>query len=267
VSKLLIPDHDGAKVRPSPNFGERKDGKRPDALILHYTGMETGPAAEDWLCNIESQVSAHYIVHEDGRVVQMVPEAARAWHAGASSWHGETDMNSRSIGIEIANRGHLNADPANPPAPFDPRQIESVMALCKGIMARWNIQPERVLGHSDIAPGRKIDPGELFPWSDFALNGVGHFVEPSPISGGRFIARGDTSQPVEALQSMLALYGYGIGINGCFGDRTETVVKAFQRHFRPAQIDGVADQSTIDTLYRLLKTLPQNAAASEAVTS
>jgi N-acetylmuramoyl-L-alanine amidase len=262
MGKLLIPDHDGAKVRPSPNFGERRDGRAPDAIIIHYTGMASGALAEDWLCNVESQVSAHYLIHEDGRIVQMVPEAARAWHAGQSSWQGEGDMNSRSIGIEIANPGHKDADPANPPEPFDSRQISALTGLCRGIMARRGIVPERVLAHSDIAPGRKIDPGELFPWAKLADDGIGHFVDPSPIRGGRFFARGDEGQPVEALQSLLALYGYGIGLNGRYGDRTETVVAAFQRHFRPARVDGVADASTIETLHRLLKALPARGAAA-----
>jgi N-acetylmuramoyl-L-alanine amidase len=256
LSKRLVPDHPGAKVRPSPNCGERKDGKRPDMIVLHYTGMASGPLAEDWLCNIESEVSAHYIVHEDGRIVQMVPETARAWHAGQSFWAGETDINSRSVGIEIVNPGHKDANPANPPAPFDDAQVSAVIDLCKGIMARWTITPQRVLGHSDVAPGRKIDPGELFPWDRLAAEGIGHWVSPAPLRGGRFFARGDVGQPVEALQSMLALYGYGIGINGRYGDRTETVVNAFQRHFRPARIDGVADASMIETLHRLLQSLP-----------
>jgi N-acetylmuramoyl-L-alanine amidase len=262
VSPLLIPDHAGAKVRPSPNFGARADGIVPDMIVLHYTGMASGPLAEDWLCNVASQVSAHYLVHENGRIVQMVPEAARAWHAGKASWAGVEDINSRSIGIEIVNPGHKDADPANPPVPFEDRQIDAVIALCDDIIGRRRIAPHRVLGHSDVAPGRKIDPGELFPWARLAAAGVCHHVAPTPPVGGRFLSRGDTSQPVEALQSMLALYGYGIGINGNFGDRTETVVKAFQRHFRPARIDGVADQSTIDTLYRLLKAIPSNEAAS-----
>jgi N-acetylmuramoyl-L-alanine amidase len=262
VSKLLVPDQAGAKVRPSPNFGERKDGKRPDAIILHYTGMASGALAEDWLCNVESQVSAHYLVYEDGRLVQMVPEAARAWHAGSSFWAGETDINSRSVGIEIVNPGHAEANPANPPVPFNPVQIDAVITLCKGIIARWGIAAERVLAHSDVSPGRKIDPGELFPWGALHAAGVGHYVEPSPVRGGRFFARGDSGQPVEALQSMLALYGYRIGIDGAYDAATETVVAAFQRHFRPARIDGVADASTIETLHRLLKSLPQKDAVA-----
>ncbi len=260
MSKLLVPDQAGAKVRPSPNFGARHNGIIPDAIILHYTGMASGALAEDRLCNVEAEVSAHYLVHEDGRIVQMVPEAARAWHAGVSFWAGATDMNSCSIGIEIANAGHLDADPSQPAPAFEPRQLAAVIALCQGIVERWNVKPERVLAHSDVSIGRKIDPGEMFPWGDMHQANLGHYVLPSPIRGGRFFARGDSGQPVEALQSMLAVYGYKIGINGYYDEATEKAVNAFQRHFRPERIDGVADASTIETLHRLLKGLPRHEA-------
>jgi N-acetylmuramoyl-L-alanine amidase len=256
VSGLLVPDYAGAKVRPSPNFGPRNNGIIPDAIVLHYTGMASGALAEDRLCNIEAEVSAHYIVHEDGRITQMVPEAARAWHAGASFWAGATDINSHSIGIEIANAGHPNADPTQPAPGFDPVQIKAVIALCKDIIQRWKIKAERVLAHSDVSIGRKIDPGEMFPWNDLHKAGIGHYVAPSPIRGGRFFARGDSGQPVEALQSMLAIYGYKIGITGQYDEATEKAVNAFQRHFRPERIDGVADASTIETLHRLLNSIP-----------
>lgn len=244
-------DHAGARVRPSPNCGERRDGLTPDALILHYTGMDSGPGAEDWLCAPESQVSSHYLVHEDGAIVQMVRERDRAWHAGAGSWAGRSDVNSFSIGIEIVNPGHLRACPAYP-AP----QLEAVVALCRDICARWRILPRRVLAHSDVAPGRKADPGEHFPWRLLHAEGVGHWVEPATVGGGRFLSRGDRGEPVEALQSMLALYGYGLEINGLFDDSTFRVVEAFQRHFRQTRVDGVADRSTIETLHRLLAALP-----------
>lgn len=244
-------DHPGAKVRPTPNFGERRDGKRPSMIILHYTGMEDGRAAEDWLANVISEVSAHYLVHEDGRIVQMVPEAARAWHAGNSFWKGETDINSASIGIEIVNPGPLADFPD-----FTTAQIDAVIDLCKGIGERHAIHQNNVLAHSDIAPARKIDPGEKFPWRTLHDAGVGHWVEPSPIRGGRFLTLGERGQPVEALQSMLALYGYGVPIDGTFGTDTELAVAAFQRHFRPQKVDGVADFSTIETLHRLLSALP-----------
>ncbi|MEO3385500.1 N-acetylmuramoyl-L-alanine amidase [Mesorhizobium sp. CAU 1741] len=243
-------EHRGAEVRLSPNFGPRRNAMTPDCLILHYTGMETGLAAENWLCAPESEVSSHYLVHEDGRIVQMVRESDRAWHAGKGSWKDVPDVNSFSIGIEIVNCGPIAGFP-----PFPDVQIEAVVALSRDICDRWSIAPERVLAHSDVAPGRKIDPGERFPWAVLAANGVGHFVEPAAVRGGRFLAMGERGQPVEALQSMLSLYGYGLEINGFFDQTTRDVVEAFQRHFRPALVDGVADQSTIETLHRLLSAL------------
>ncbi|AWM86422.1 N-acetylmuramoyl-L-alanine amidase [Microvirga sp. 17 mud 1-3] len=244
-----------AKVFPSPNHGERKDGRRPDMLILHYTGMPDAGEALQWLCNPISQVSAHYFVFEDGRVIQMVPEARRAWHAGASYWDGETDLNSRSIGIEIANPGHPGGLP-----PFPDAQIDSVAALARDIVSRWRIPPTRVLAHSDVAPGRKVDPGELFPWHRLHEAGVGHWVAPASIRDGRFFARGDEGMPIEALQAMLTMYGYGLKISGVFDENTEKVVAAFQRHFRPERVDGVADASTITTLRDLIATRPQSVA-------
>lgn len=247
----FLPDHTGADVRVSPNFGPRAQGFRPDMIILHYTGMETGEAAEAWLCNPVAEVSCHYLVHEDGRIVQMVRESDRAWHAGKSSWKCVADINSCSVGIEIVNPGHAFGYVEFPDA-----QIEAVIELCAGIASRHNVAPERVLAHSDVAPGRKVDPGELFPWGKLFAAGIGHFVAPSPIGGGRFLTGGDRGEPVEALQSMLALYGYGVEISGVFDAATATVVAAFQRHFRPERVDGVADRSTVETLHHLLKALP-----------
>jgi N-acetylmuramoyl-L-alanine amidase len=247
----FAPDCPEAEVRVSPNINERRGPAPVDILLLHYTGMANGQGAEDWLCNLESGVSCHYIIHEDGRVVQMVPESKRAWHAGKSSWHGEADINSRSVGIEVVNGGHDFGLPEYPDA-----QIAAVIALSKDILARHAIPAERVLAHSDVAPGRKRDPGELFPWSRLAAAGIGHWVEPSPLGGGRFLTTGDRGQPVEALQSMLGLYGYGGAITGLFDETTCAVVAAFQRHFRPSRVDGVADTSTIETLHRLLAALP-----------
>ncbi len=244
-------DFAGARLVPSPNHGERSGDRRPDMILLHYTGMETSAAALDWLCREESQVSCHYFVHEDGRIDQLVPEERRAWHAGKSFWKGETDINSCSIGIEIANPGHPGGLPD-----FPERQIEAVVELCRDCGERWQIAPERVLAHSDVAPIRKVDPGEKFPWGELFRRGVGHWVEPAPVGGGRYFQRGDRGQPVEALQSMLSLYGYAVEITGIFCDRTEGAVAAFQRHFRQSRVDGIADVSTLDTLHRLLAGLP-----------
>jgi len=245
------PDHASAGVCPSPNHGARRNGRTPDMLILHYTGMPSAEAALAWLCAEESQVSSHYFVDERGRITQLVPESQRAWHAGQGHWKGDTDINSASIGIEIANPGHAGGSP-----PFEAAQIEAVIRLCRDIVERHAIPAERVLAHSDIAPLRKQDPGELFPWDRLFREGIGHWVEPVPVGGGRFFQEGDAGQPVEALQSMLTLYGYGVRVDGSYDAETSAVIRAFQRHFRPARVDGVADASTIGTLHRLLSELP-----------
>ena len=225
----------------SPNIGARVGGAWPDMLILHYTGMQSAEAACSWLCNPVSGVSCHYLVDEAGEITQMVGEEMRAWHAGASSWHGETDINSRSIGIEIQNPGHGLGYRAFP-AP----QMGAVIALIQDIFARHAIPAARVLAHSDVAPGRKIDPGELFDWALLHRHGIGQWVEPAPLEDG------PADFDVSALQRDLARYGYGIAASGVIDPRTQAVVAAFQRHFRPALCDGVADASTRATLARLL---------------
>lgn len=245
------PDYAGADVAASPNFGERKDARAPDMIILHYTGMPAAAGALDWLTRTESEVSCHYFVFEDARIVQLVPEAARAWHAGKSAWKGDADINSASIGIEIANPGHPGGLPDFPAA-----QIAAVTALCRDIIDRRAIVADRVLAHSDVAPIRKIDPGEKFPWAALAADGIGHWVEPTPVGGGRFFQQGDSGPPVEALQAMLALYGYDVPVSSDYCARTHGVVEAFQRHFRQERVDGIADVSTIETLHRLLRALP-----------
>lgn len=248
--QLIQADFAGAELDPSPNFGARKDGKTPRFLILHYTGTETAEEAVNILKDPLREVSAHYLVHEDGRIIQMVAEKARAWHAGKSFWKGERDINSASIGIEIVNAGVLQDFPV-----FTDRQIEAVIHLGQDIIKRHQIEPHCVLAHSDIAPDRKIDPGQNFPWEILYGAGIGHYVEPAAIKGGRFFQRGESGQPIEALQSLLALVGYQITINGVFDEQTECVVNAFQRHFRRHKVDGIADVSTIETLYKLLRSL------------
>lgn len=251
----FLPDEPNAEVRVSPNFGPRRDTPRPDMIVLHYTGMGTGAGAEAWLCDPASEVSSHYLVHEDGRVVQMVRESDRAWHAGKSSWFGRTDINSCSVGIEIVNPGHSLGYPG-----FPKRQINAVIGLCSGITRRHSVPAHRVLAHSDVAPGRKIDPGEKFPWRALFEAGVGHIVPAAPIRRSAFLNAGDAGTDVEALQSMLTLYGYGVEITGGFDRQTEIVVEAFQRHFRPRRVDGMADSSTIRTLQRLLASVTAIAA-------
>ena len=237
-----------AEVVPSPNNGERRDGRRPDMILLHYTGMADAEAALELLRARGSDVSCHYFVFEDGRIVQMVPESRRAWHAGQSSWAGETDINSCSIGIEIANPGHDHGYPD-----FPKRQIAAVTALCRSIQIRHTVPAVRVLAHSDVAPARKQDPGEKFPWRTLYDSGVGHWVKPAPIMNfGPVLSLGDRGDAVAAFQKALADYGYGVDANGEYDAVTREVVTAFQRHFRPERIDGIADPSTRSTLQDLL---------------
>src|SRR6266403_265611 len=220
--KTFTPDSSIASdVIPSANYGDRNKGRLPDMIVLHYTGMPDVEGAIAQLCTTGTDVSAHYIVLEDGRIVQCVPEAKRAWHAGVSSWAGEEDINSCSIGIEIVNRGH-----------------------------DWGY-PE--------SPARKKDPGEKFPWHSLANSGVGHWVQPAPIVGGETLKSGIISDDVRDLQQALAKYGYGVPINGKYDGPTMEVVTAFQRHFRPARVDGIADHSTLTTLRSLLESLSADA--------
>lgn len=232
--------------RPSPNFSERVGVDGPDILIMHYTGMQSCEAAVQRLTDPVARVSSHYTVDEDGTVYVHVDEAKRAWHAGVSHWRGETDINSRSIGIEIVNPGHEFGYRAFPEA-----QIEAVIELSKGILSRHRIPARNVIAHSDIAPDRKEDPGELFPWSRFAGQGIGVWVEPVSVSGDS-LALGAQGDAVVSLQRDFARYGYGIEQSGIFDDRLKAVVIAFQRHFRATKLDGVADAETRDLLRRLL---------------
>src|SRR5579863_364566 len=208
-----------AEFLASPNHDERRIHSKPNCIVLHYTGLPTGEAALSLLRNSASKVSSHYFIWEDGRIVQLVREERRAWHAGVGSWKGESDVNSASIGIEIANPGHDGGLP-----PFAAPQIASVIALVKDISARHSIKPERVLAHSDIAPARKIDPGENFPWNMLWRSGVGHWVEPSPIGPGPVLNRGKEGVAVRSLQAMLGLYGYGVDISGVYDRQTEVAV-------------------------------------------
>lgn len=236
-----------ARFVASPNYGERRGYSRPNCLILHYTGMPTGEAALKALTDPASEVSAHYLVWEDGSIDQLVAERNRAWHAGRGSWKGETDLNSASIGIEIVNPGHEGGSPS-----FPLPQIDATIALARDIGARWAIAPERVLAHSDVAPSRKRDPGEAFPWAALWRSGVGHWTEPAPLGGSPLFAHEEEGASVRALQAMLALYGYGVEITGIYDRQTRQVVAAFQRHFRPERVDGEADASTAATLKALI---------------
>jgi N-acetylmuramoyl-L-alanine amidase len=247
-----------ADFRPSPNFEPRRGGLRPSILLLHYTGLASAAKAIDWLTRAESRVSAHYVVDEAGAITQLVAEGMRAWHAGEAVWAGETDVNSASIGIEVHNAGHEQGLPD-----FPETQIAALEALCRDIIARHGITPERVLAHSDVAPTRKVDPGEKFPWARLARAGIGHWVTPEPVNpADPGIARDAAGPLVAAVQAKLAEYGYGIEATGGCDPRTEFVVAAFQRHFRPERVDGRIDQSTITTLERLVAALARSKSAA-----
>jgi N-acetylmuramoyl-L-alanine amidase len=234
-------------MRESPNHDARVGVARPDIVLLHYTGMESTAAALERLCDPQAAVSSHYLVFEGGTVWQLVAEARRAYHAGVSWWENSRDINSRSIGIEIGNPGHAFGYPE-----FPARQIDTVIALCRDIVARNEMRPDRVLAHSDVAPSRKQDPGEKFPWRRLSEAGVGLWVEPAEIAAGAEAERPKTEQETRELQRALARYGYGIEVTGNYDAATADVVTAFQRHFRPQRVDGIADTSTLATLDRLL---------------
>jgi N-acetylmuramoyl-L-alanine amidase len=234
-----------SQVVPSPNYDERM--LATDILLLHYTGMTSTAAAIERLCDPSSKVSSHYVVDEYGKVLQLVPEACRAWHAGQSLWEGESDINSRSVGIEITNPGHDFGYPDFPQA-----QIAAVIALCRDIVTRHHIRTDRVLAHSDVAPQRKLDPGEKFPWARLHRSGVGAWVPPLPIGSDAGLGPGDCGPEIANLQAALRNYGYGIEVTGVYDELTQAVVTAFQRHFRTDRLNGRADRSTIETLRALV---------------
>lgn len=213
-------------LRPSPNFEPRPEGAVIDMLVLHYTGMTSASAALDRLCDPEAKVSSHYLIDEDGSVYSLVPEEMRAWHAGLSSWRGQTDVNSRSIGIELVNPGHEFGY-----RPFPKAQMDALIPLARSILSAHPIPPRNVVGHSDVAPARKDDPGELFDWKELAAEGIGLWPEPAE---------------AEAPAIGLADYGYDVS-------DMEKAAIAFQRHFRPANLDGVFDQECRRLLLSLLR--------------
>ncbi|MDX2287959.1 MAG: N-acetylmuramoyl-L-alanine amidase [Hyphomicrobiaceae bacterium] len=236
------------QLHPAANIEPRRVPGPPTILLLHYTGLISCQKAIDWLSRPESKVSCHYVVDSDGTITQMVSEGLRAWHAGEGSWEGQDDVNSRSIGIEIHNPGHDRGYPDFPDA-----QMDAVITLSADIVARNGIEPWRVLAHSDIAPVRKIDPGEKFDWRRLAEAGVGLWVEPEPLGPliGDVSTRPDP-ELVAYVERLLAEYGYGVTPTGTFDAGLRTVMRAFQRHFRPARVDGLLDHSSVATLERLV---------------
>jgi len=201
-------------------------------LVLHYTGMETAAAALERMCCTAFKVSAHYMIDEDGSVIRLVDEGKRAWHAGVASWRGVSDVNGRSVGVELVNPGHEFGY-----RPYPEAQMAALENLARDILTRHPIEARNVLGHSDVAPTRKTDPGELFDWPRLAASGVGLWP-------GEATADGDP----DGIGPMLAEFGYETG-------DVSAAVRAFQRHFRPSRVDGTADRETADRLRALLDDL------------
>jgi N-acetylmuramoyl-L-alanine amidase len=224
---------------PSPNHNQRPPGKAIDILLLHYTGMRDGDVALRRLRDPEAQVSSHYLIEEDGRIHRLVDESRRAWHAGVSYWAGERDINGISIGVELVNPGHDFGY-----RPFPQPQMEALIELGTTILARHPIPPLRVLGHSDVAPERKIDPGELFDWRTLAAAGIGLWPTPAP---------GPCDLVV--IQRALARFGYEVAATGRLDGATSMALQAFQRHFRPALIDGLADAETVGLVHGVVQSL------------
>lgn len=233
----------------SPNFNDRK--LPITMLVLHYTGMETADLARERLCDPQAEVSAHWLVTEDGRPECLVDEDKRAWHAGVGSWNGVTDINSASVGVEIVNGGHNVLTPEGDLPPYPDVQILAVIKLCKDIIARYDIQAANVVGHSDIAPDRKEDPGEHFPWAGLAAAGVGHWPRDLSDDHRILFELGDRDRGISVIQRGLADLGYGISVTGCLDDPTQAVIRALQRRYRPSRIDGVIDMQVMDVLKSL----------------
>lgn len=234
----------------SPNFNERPDNVNIDMLVMHYTGMRSADEAVQRLCDPSSNVSSHYVVFEDGRVVLLVPEAKRAWHAGVSCWRGISSVNDTSIGIEIVNPGHEFGY-----RPFPEAQMDSLSDLAFSIIERYNIPARNVVGHSDISPTRKDDPGELFDWQGLAAEGIGLWPDIKKVRKPHVpvISPGEESVTVGTVQKMLADYGYHIRADGFYGPKTEAVIKAFKRHFVPEYLNVVWDNIANARLERLLQ--------------
>jgi len=226
----------GVIERFSPNHDARAPGQAIDILLLHYTGMRDAEAALGRLCDPDAKVSAHYLVAEDGETYLLVPESRRAWHAGVSGWSGARDINARSIGIELANPGHEWGY-----RPFPSAQMHALGELARGILGRHPVPARRVLGHADVAPARRLDPGELFDWAWLASRGIGLWP------GEHAELRGEPGDRT-ALVERLNRYGYGQE------DATPAMlVTAFQRHFRPSLVDGQADAECLAIADRLLQ--------------
>ena len=214
----------------SPNFDDRLSSTPIDMLVIHYTGMKSAKAALDRLCDPQAKVSAHYIIDEDGDVIPLVDESKRAWHAGIASWRGKSDINARSVGVELVNPGH-DFGYQN----FPKSQMAALIDLLLGILSRHSIPARNVVGHSDVAPSRKIDPGERFDWAGLAAEGIGLWPHEADI--------GNKTLDITA---MLLEYGYDVTIPAF-------AITAFQRHFHPETVNKIVDFKTLGRLKRLIE--------------
>lgn len=232
----------------SPNCDARPQGSKVNVLVFHYTGMQTAKEALSRLCDVKAKVSAHYMVDEQGVVFHLVPEEKQAWHAGISCWNGKAAINENSIGIEVVNTGHEYGY-----RPFPQVQMDAVLKLSQDILTRHHIVPKDIVGHSDISPTRKTDPGELFDWQFLAKNNVGVWPKLGKIKNPHTViaAPGDESKDVERFQRLLNSYGYHIRVDGFYGQKTEAVIRAFKRHFIQDRVDAFWDniaQAAIEAL-------------------
>lgn len=225
---------------PSPNFNDRPGGKAPDTVVLHYTGMKNFADALDRLTSPESKVSCHYLLDMNGDAYSLVDEEKRAWHAGVSNWAGRANVNDFSIGIELHNPGHQYGY-----IPYPDEQMNALLKLMEGIFSRHNIRVRDVVAHSDIAPARKEDPGELFNWKMLADNGFAIWpgAEYSVKSGGRIIARaGDDNGYIGIVQKKLSDFGYHLDITSQMDVATIQVITAFRRRFTPQYLHPIWDE-------------------------
>lgn len=225
-----------ALTHPSPNFGPRKNGARADMIVLHYTAMQSAQAACRTLCNPDNEVSAHYLIGEDGEIMSMVAEDMRAWHGGAGRWGVVTDVNSHSVGIELANDGY---------SPFSAALMDSLTDLIRGIMQRWDIPAQRVIGHSDMSPGRKIDPGLRFDWRRLALEGCS--IWPNAAQG---------ADPAQFAQ-LMAQFGYTAT------DDADLLLDCFRRRFRP-HANGPLDTTDMSMISDLATRFPVDQSPASA---
>jgi len=227
----------------SPNYNEREGGRPPSLIILHYTGMETGADALERLCDPKAEVSAHYMIEQNGLIRRLVDPEHRAWHAGKSFWQGIRDINSASIGIEIVNPGHEFGY-----VPFKDIQMQALKPLCHELMEEFNIPPQNILGHSDIAPSRKQDPGELFDWEGLAKDGIG--VWPEDDAQARDAAKDVLADP-GVVHGLFMRIGYDPDAN------LKDLVLAFQRHYNPERVLGGKGETLDETGAARLLTLAQ----------